>query len=484
MDVAVVGAGFGGLGAALRAAELGCSVALFESLSYPGGCASTFRRGGAEYESGATLFAGLGDDGYFQRSLARYGLRAPVRLLDPVLHIRTPEFQLDVPSDRTAFVEAWAALEPAHAHDIRRFFARQQQLAKVLWSLFEDPTLLLPFDAKAFLRHIGTSLRYAPLLRWLGQSLGSMLDAYKLRGAKRLWSYLDSLCQITVQTTVDEAEASFALAAIDYPFRGTGHVRGGIGVLARLFAEAVVAAGASVHLTDRVREVTREADGFRLTTRRGSIKARSLVLNLLPEAAANLLGIPLSHNAELQQLDTAVRTGCGAAMLYRVVRDEGLISPEAHHVDITAAGNHPPTQGHHVFCSLSAADEEKAGPGFRTMTASTHIALPADGAMVAEVQARMRQTLDEAYPELARATVREMTASPRTFARFVGRPQGYVGGVPRRVGLSNYRSLGPTSVLPNVWLVGDTAFPGQSILAAAIGGSKTAESLTKGLAKR
>lgn len=478
VDVAVVGAGFGGLGAALRAAERGHKVALFESLSYPGGCASTFRRGGAEYESGATLFAGLGDDGFFQRALAKHGLRAPVRLLDPVLQVRTQDFRFDVPADRAAFIEGWTRLEPNHGEAIRKFFAHQAKLSSALWALFEDPSLLLPFDARALLRHAKSSLRYAPLLRWIGRSLGAMLDAYGLRDALRLRRYLDSLCQITVQTTADEAEAPFALAAIDYPWRGTGHVDGGVGVLARLMVEAARSAGAEVHFTDRVKSVTREPDGsFRLLTRRGSVTARSVVLNLIPSAAAELLGVPLTSNVALSELDAAVRTGWGAAMLYRVVRDEGLVSRAPHHVDISADSKRSPTLGYHVFCSVSATGENKAEPGLRTVTASTHVPIPLDAASVAEVQARMRATLDEGYPELARATVREMTASPRTFARFVGRPDGYVGGVPRRVGLQNYRSLGPRAVLPGGWIVGDTAFPGQSILAAALGGWKTAESL-------
>lgn len=477
VDVAVVGAGFGGLGAALRAAELGQRVVLFESLSYPGGCASTFRRGGAEYESGATLFAGLGEGGFFQTALARHGLHVPVRLLDPVLHVRAPDLELDVPADRAAFVEEWVRLEPRHAPGVRAFFEEQARLAQALWELFEDPSLLIPFDARSFLRHLGRAPRYLPLLPWVGRTLGAMLDVHGLGDARKLRSYLDALCQITVQTTVDRAEALFALAAIDYPFRGTGHVEGGVGALARGLALAAERAGADVRFTDRVKRARRDGDGFRLETRRGVIRARQLVLNLLPEATAALFGLTLSDVPPLARLDAAVKTGWGAAMLYRVVRDEGLLAPGPHHVDLTATRDAAPTHGHHVFCSVSAASEEKAGPGLRTVTASTHVPLPIDAATTAEVQARMRRTLDEGYPALARATVREMTASPRTFARFVGRPGGWVGGVPRRAGLFNYRGLAPGPILPGVWLVGDSGFPGQSILAAALGGWKTAEAI-------
>ena len=56
-DTVVVGAGFGGLATALELTQRGARVALCESLNYPGGCASTFRRHGYSFESGATLFS-------------------------------------------------------------------------------------------------------------------------------------------------------------------------------------------------------------------------------------------------------------------------------------------------------------------------------------------------------------------------------------------------------------------------------------------
>ncbi len=72
-----------------------------------------------------------------------------------------------------------------------------------------------------------------------------------------------------------------------------------------------------------------------------------------------------------------------------------------------------------------------------------------------------------------------MTASPRTFERFTGRPLGYVGGVPRRAGLHNYERLGPTEVLQGLFLVGDSVFPGQSTLATALSGVKAADRISR-----
>ena len=91
VDVAVIGAGFGGLGAALSLAERGADVALLETLSYPGGCASTYRRRGCRFESGATLFSGFGEGQLFADWIARHGLDVRVDFLDPVVTLRSEE---------------------------------------------------------------------------------------------------------------------------------------------------------------------------------------------------------------------------------------------------------------------------------------------------------------------------------------------------------------------------------------------------------
>ena len=101
-DVAVIGAGFGGIGAAVELARRGAKVALFESLAYPGGCASTFRRKGFAFEAGATLFSGFSPDQLFGRWIDALDLPVTIDYLDPVVELRTPELRLPVALDRAS----------------------------------------------------------------------------------------------------------------------------------------------------------------------------------------------------------------------------------------------------------------------------------------------------------------------------------------------------------------------------------------------
>ncbi|WP_050435747.1 phytoene desaturase family protein [Chondromyces crocatus] len=489
-DVLVIGAGFGGLGAALALAERGARVVVCEALRYPGGCASTFERGGRKFEAGATLFSGLGEGQVFAQWLGRHGLSVEVDWLDPVVEVRSPGLRLPVCRDRAAFVASLCALPGAPEAELRAFFARQGRVAETLWALFDDPALLPPLGAGALLRHLGRAGRYAELLPLMGRSLGAALGRAGLGAFAPLRTYLDGLCQITVQCRADEAEAPFAMATMDYYWRGTGHVRGGVGALAWAMVEAVRRAGGEVRMASRVKGLARDGEGWRAETRSGVIRARHVVANLLPQDVRALLGAPLGALPRVDALANEVESGWGAAMLYLVARAPEGAGDEPVHLELVADHEAPFIEGNHVFVSISGAEDEGRAPeGHRTITTSTHVPLSTlrqqpkteSAAYVASVQARMRATIDALAPEWAAGVVEVMTASPRTFQRFTGRAGGAVGGIPRRAGLGHYLGAWPRAVMPGLWMVGDSVFPGQSTLATAVGGQRTAAQILRAL---
>jgi phytoene dehydrogenase-like protein len=485
-DVAVIGAGFGGLAAALRLSELGAKVVVLETLSYPGGCASTFRRRGFSFEAGATLCAGFGPGQLFRRWIDRHGLEVETDLLDPVVELRSPLGSVRVPGDRDAFVRSFLQAPGAPVRELTALFDRQRRIADLLWSLFERDELLPPFGLRQAMEHAGSAGEYLKIAPLVGRTLGSVLRQYRLESYEPLRVYLDALCQITVQCPAREAEALFALAAMDYYFRGTRHVRGGVGSLAWGLVKAIRSLGGEVRFANRVFRLSREGSLWRLEVRRGDVVAPVVAANLLPQSLRHLAGFQPGEIRSLDRLSQRVEEGWGAAMLYRVVRAPKDTSREAAHLALVHDPEKPFIEGNHVFCSFSSEEDAGRGPaGYRTITVSTH-ARPRlvagetekqKAEYVSSVQQRMRETLRALAPEWEEEVRLEMTASPRTFERFTGRFLGLVGGIPRRAGLQNYRGLGPKPILPGLHLVGDSLFPGQSTLAAALSGLKLAESL-------
>lgn len=488
-DVLVVGAGFGGLGTALALAEQGARVCLCETLRYAGGCASTFERGGLRFDSGATLVSGLAPGQLFGSWLARYSRETTVDWIDPLIDLRAPGLRLSVGRDRARNIEQFCALPGAPENGIRAFFAKQKATADVLWSLFDDPTLLPPFGLSNLARHVPRILGYAPLATLLGRSLASVLDSYGLAEFAPLRLYLDALCQITVQCSAEVAEAPFALAAMDYYYRGTGHVRGGVGSLATALLSGATQAGVEVRLSTRVTGLRRNGDAtWTATTRRGDVHARAVVANLVPSALLAILDRASCPSRTARRLETdaaKLEDAWGAAMLYATAAAPDGTTDDAHHLQLIGDARLPLEEGNHLFVSASSAAEiERAPAGRRTLTMSTHVPLAKlrsgdPASYVERVQRTMRQTLEARAPEWSAGIDRVMPASPRTFERFVGRPLGAVGGLPRRVGLSNYAEMGPREIVDRLWMVGDSVFPGQSALATALGGVRTAAAIVR-----
>ena len=480
VDAVVIGAGFGGLAAALTLAEAGQSVRLYEALKYPGGCASTFEKGGARYETGATLFSGLGPGGLFGRWRERFGLDVAFHFPDPPVELRTPSLTLPVSTDRGAFIDHLCGLPGAPEPAIRAFFREQAQVAQALWPVLEQPGRLPPFAGGGLGWHLGRAHRYAPLLRHVGRPALAVLERHGLAAWRPLRTWVDALCQITVQASAADAEAPFALATLDYCFRGTGHVQGGVGALAQALVSATERAGGAVVLPSRVRSIQPDGDAWVVSARGEPVRARHVVANLLPGALASLMRQP---PAALTRLQAPVDAGWSACMLYLRVRPHPALRPDAHHLELVADEGAPFTDGNHIFVSMTGADERRAPGGERTVTVSTHVrpdALRGDGGATARaVQQRMQETLEALAPAVAEATTHRMTASPRTWQRFTGRPGGLVGGAPRTVGLHHYLRLGPRAVAPGLWLVGDSVFPGQSTLATALGGAATARAVLR-----
>lgn len=484
-DAIVVGAGFGGLGAALSLAERGARVHVFERLTYPGGCACTFDHDGDRFEGGATLFSGFDEEQLFGQWIERHGMAVEFERLSPALELRTPRHSVLAHRDRDALREQFERMEGAPVAGLRRFFRLQQRVAAALWPLLDDAELLPPFGPRALARHAVRLGSYLPLAGLVGRPLWRVLERYGLTNFDPLVHWLDSQCQITVQCGVREAEAPFALAALDYHHRGAVHVKGGIGELAWGMVHAIEALGGRVHFSAPVRGVDRDPRGLWSVRGGGEeLSAPHVIFNTLPQDAARITGM---EDPALTKLGRRVSGGWSAGMIFRTVRPPEGSGPGAHHLEMVADPGAPFLEGNHVFMSIGAEREGVSNPSLRRMTLSTHISVDRirgdqDGgrAYVQEVQDRMRRTVAELAPEWC-GVVREFTGSARTFKRWTGRSEGLVGGIPRRAGLGAYAGVLGQRLPQGFHLVGDSVFPGQSTLAVAAGGRRVAVEILRDL---
>jgi phytoene dehydrogenase-like protein len=461
---------------------------VLEALTYPGGCASTYKRGGTLYESGATLFSGFGEGMLFQQWTEDYSLPVVLEQHDPLVSLRLPDREIRAGQNRQAWIAQFIDAAPDQAQQIHEFFRYQERVGDALWGVLADDNLLPPFRASSLAQHVRKLPAYVPLLSCMGRTLADVMKRHGVYQIEALRTTMSALSQITVQADVDSAEAPFALATSDYFFRGTGHIRGGIGSLAWALADTIEEHGGTISFASRAKAIEFHGEHWSVETRRAVVCTKNLVANLTPQQLQSLApGVRFSERA--RQAGNELERGWSAAMLYLRIRDDSEIHPWAHHIEAINDPSSPLNEGNHIFTSISGANEKQRAPETeRTVTVSTHVPLARMRAQrqaatlaeyISHVQARMRETLHNRAPEIAGNIVHEMTGSPRTFERFTGRPHGMVGGAPRTAGLHHYFQLGPVEAAPRLHLVGDSVFPGQSTLATALGGTRVAEVIAR-----
>ena len=173
-------------------------------------------------------------------------------------------------------------------------------------------------------------------------------------------------------------------------------------------------------------------------------------------------------------------TDAGAFMAYIGLEADNATAAAPLHQQALRA--EPLGEGNSLFLSLSLADDPGRAPaGHRALTVSTHTRLvpwwelfrhdrSAYEARKEEYTEHLLEGAEIALPGLKSAARLVLPGTPVSFQRFTHRSEGWVGGFPQtRLNRAWAPNLGR-----GMWLVGDSIFPGQSVLATALGGRRVA----------
>lgn len=474
--IVVIGAGMGGLTAAALLLDAGHRVTVLEAHVYPGGSAGTFYHQGYRFDAGATLAGGFAPGGPHARLAELLGLEWPVHPVDPAWVVHLPDRTIT----QWAAAERWREERQAAFPGTEAFWRRQERLADITWDISSRPFPWPPQSARDWATLALTlrpqTLRAAP---YLLSTIGSLApDA-----APSFTTFLDAQLIISAQTASQYANALYGSAALDLPRRGVNHVRGGIGALAKTLADWIRAHGGEVVYRQRVETIeVKDGRAVAARTEKGlRVEGATLIANLTPWALRTLLGdaAPASLRRETQ-----TRSATWGAFTLYLGLDAAALPPGApDHHQVVLDPTRPLGEGNSVFISLSdSADPTRAPKGMRAATLSTHTAISpwweasrrsaaAYAERKAEYTERLLTAAGRALPGLRSAIRFQMPGTPLTFEDFTGRPQGMVGGFPQT---SLFSARGPRTGLVNLWLVGDSIFPGQSTAGVTLGAMRVA----------
>lgn len=486
----VIGAGVAGLTAAAVLLQAGQRVTVLESQTYAGGCAGTFTYQGYRFDAGATLAGGFSPGGPHHQVAELLGLRWPI---EPVQSIA---WVVHLPDGRAVpqWVDPaqWRAERAAAFPGSERFWRRQELLADLSWDISTRPFPWPPESAGDLLT-LARALRPRTMQAtpYILRSMRSLMPG----GDPMLDVFVDANLLISAQATAERANALYGSAALELPRRGVNHVLGGIGAIAETLVNWIRANGGEVLFKQTVDAIeVRDGRAVAVHTNRSRRNPRSrqtftcdnLLANLTPWALRGLLGdaAPPRLAREIAQRGPT----WGAFMLYLGVDAAKLPVLAAGHHQVVRDHTRPLGETNSVFISMSdPADATRAPAGMRAVNISTHTAIAPwwelrnDPARRQEYHerrdqyaAQMLETAERAIPGLGAAAKLILPATPVTYAHWTGRPQGMVGGFPQT---SILDARGPGTGLPNVWLVGDSVFPGQSTAGVTLGALRVARAV-------
>ncbi len=472
----VIGAGLGGLASGALLARRGVQVVVLETQRYPGGCAATFSRGDYRFDAGATVGCGFHSGGPLDRLGRELDIDWPVHAEPLAWQYRHRDLRLDLLSSRDSTI--------ARFPRSKKFWDEQARLALTLWRLSAEALPWPVFGARDVAelgkRALSALPDSAQLLPFMRRTALDWLRRHRLHADPEFVRFIDAQLLISVQTTSLHANALNAAIALDLPMVGTWSVQGGIGTIAQRLADSIERDGGAVQYGKRVTRldtINREVLG--VETADGDALATDMVVaNLTPDSFA-LLGDSAPES------EVPVPSGWSAFMLYLGVDSSLFERAGADHLQIIAPEGEL-GECRSLFVSASpAGDAGRAPEGQRAVTVSTHTrperwfealrqGREAYEALKQEYTDRVLALLYEQLPE-ARGAIRSvMAATPHSWEAWTGRHCGLVGGYAQT---SLFGVRGPETKYTNLFLVGDSIFPGQSLPGVVTGARRTVELL-------
>ncbi len=255
VDIAIVGAGTGGLTAAVHLLQRGLSVALFDQHYVAGGCATQFSRGPADarycFDVGLHYVGDTDDGAVLPTLLGEMGLEQEFVPLDQDGFDRLifPDYEFAIPASRERFRQKLVDEFPSEQRGIDRYMTFLAQVDTFVGELRRA-------DGDMTFRGLMTLLFKSPrVARYKSATLADLLDHCtrdpKLRAVLAGQHGIYGL-------PPSEVSAPFHAAIVNHFFHGVGYPRGGGQAISDKLADRVEALGGTIHLRRGVERILME----------------------------------------------------------------------------------------------------------------------------------------------------------------------------------------------------------------------------------
>ncbi len=469
-EVVVVGAGIGGLTVAALLAARGLDVCLLERESQPGGCVASVEKFGYRFDPGLGLYALWEPGEIHDRIFSELPVAPPeVRRRDPGYCVRLPDqSEIPVTANTEQFEAALRKTFPECADQAIRFYRESARLSNRIRNELQnapDVATVLQDDSQL------------SKLTEKSEGLTSQTASQHLAGTSlRFRRFVDVQLQLLTQAGSDHCSYLRSCLALTVPRQGVFSVAGGAAALAERLAESIKASGGRIRLDTPVLrlayDTAGQAIGVDLLSGERVHASRAIVSNLTVwDTYGKLIGLnrtPLETRKQIGSLRS-----WGVYLLYLGVEEESASKLSASHLlaltDWQEDQRFDPETAQLMFAL--APDWDPSAPSGRR-AATIQMFTDVDEWFTFHESEEQHEEKDQALletwwpriqaaiPELGDSSELIETSTPRTIYDSTRRKLGMVGAITEPL---NGETIGSSTSLPNVFMVGDTVARGASI---------------------
>lgn len=458
LDMAVVGSGIGG--SLIAALNKNKDIVLFEKDKNLGGCASTFKRFGSYYNSGATTLVGYEKNHILKKHFDTIGCKPNIVKSDIAIRVIQKRSVVDRIEDFEQFLEQIQREYPNKNN--KEFWTTLKQIDEKFWKLQK-----IHYGKYSIKEYVQTALFVKELISVFGwnlfksaksfikQSLGDISQEYQ--------NFIDAQLLITIQTTSKNIPLLSLALGLSYPFHKVFYVNGGMGSLIADILQDI-----EVHKKEEIQNILRDGKQWIVESAKESYKTKQLILN----SSIYQSSLLFKDEKIKSYYDSFDFSDQSAFVVYmNVASDEEFLE----HYQFIYEELLPNCISNSFFVSFSKKGDEKLSKNGYSITISTHTkALFWKNLPKESYEKNKEDTMNfiiEKFLEYFTAVKVEniincFSATSFTFNRYINRYN--CGG--RGISFKNITTL-PSCNTPfqGLYNIGDTVFSGQGWPGVAIG---------------
>ncbi|MFX4231998.1 phytoene desaturase family protein [Aliarcobacter butzleri] len=458
IDLTVIGSGIGG--SLISILNKDKNLVLFEKDKNLGGTASTFKRFGNYFNSGATTFVGYEDNHIIKEIFDSADFIPDLKKSSYAYRTIINGKSIDRITDFEEFIES---LNSVFYHKNNRYFWQTlKDIDERFWKLKD--IYFAKYSLNSYLKSLKTiDILFKEYKFLLFKSAKSFIKEVLGDISKEYQDFIDAQLQITLQSTSKDIPLlSFAIA-LSYPFHKIFYANGGMG---KLFDDMLK--DINVKKNEQIIQIKKENNFYRLISSKDEYLTSKLVLNMPVFECKNLfLDKDLqSYYKKFEFYDQS------AFVIYLKIDSKKEF---LNHYQIILKESIPNAVSKSFFVSFSHKDDEKLSKNGYSVTISCHTKALFWNELSKEEYEKNKEftknfILDELLkniPDIKKEDIKiEFCATSKTFKRYINRFN--CGATP--LNLKNIFKI-PSSLTPfkNLYNIGDSVFAGQGWPGVALG---------------